>query len=59
MQSQLYRSNTFGNSNEERTIQRSGQTHTPSKKEKYDSYTPRKRYMKEQEEYDNYRNNQF
>ncbi len=49
MQSQSYRSNTIANSNEERIIQRSGQAHTPSKKEKYDSYTPRKRYMKEQE----------
>ena len=49
MQSQLYRSNAFSSSNEERIIQRSGQAHTPSKKEKYDSYTPRKRYMKEQE----------
>lgn len=49
MQSQSYRSNTIANSNEERIIQRSWQAHTPSKKEKYDSYTPRKRYMKEQE----------
>lgn len=29
--------------------------HTPSNRNKYDSYTPRKRYIKEQEEFDNYR----
>jgi|LakMenE01Jun11ns_1017448.scaffolds.fasta_scaffold7529060_1 hypothetical protein len=49
MHSQLYKGSIVGNSNEERANQRAGQTHTPSKKEKYDSYTPRKRYMKEQE----------
>lgn len=28
----------------------SSQGHTPSKRSKYDSFTPRKRYVKEQEE---------
>jgi hypothetical protein len=43
-------------SREQRGVNRASQAHTPSKRDKYDSYTPRKRYMKEQEEYDSYRN---
>lgn len=35
---------------------RNAQPLTPSKRDKYDNYTPRKRYIKEQEEYDSYRN---
>lgn len=31
---------------------------TPSNRSKYDSYTPRKRYVKEQEDYDQYFSNQ-
>ena len=38
---------------------RSSLNHTPSKRNKYDSFTPRKRYIKEQEEFDNYRSMQF
>jgi hypothetical protein len=41
---------------EERAYERAEQTHTPSKRSKYDSFTPRKRYIKEHDEYDNYRN---
>lgn len=36
-----------GDSLEERSYDRSNQNHTPSKRNKYDSFTPRKRYMKE------------
>ena len=32
---------------------------TPSKRQKYDSYTPRKRYVKEQEELNQYRHLTF
>lgn len=32
---------------------------TPSKRQKYDNYTPRKRYVKDQEEFGQYRNFTF
>jgi hypothetical protein len=50
---------SIGDSFEGRGCDRTNQNHTPSKKSKYDSFTPRKRYMKANDEYDNYRNLQF
>lgn len=47
---------SIGDSNSERSYDRASMNHTPSKKSKYDSFTPRKRYIKEHDEYDNYRN---
>lgn len=38
---------------EERSISRQA---TPSNRSKYDNYTPRKRYIKEQQDYDQYIN---
>ena len=34
-------------------------SHTPSKREKYDSYTPRKRYVKEQDEFTQYQGRSY
>ena len=48
-----------GDSRERVGYNRNPQPLTPSKRDKYDNYTPRKRYMKEQEEYDSYRNLQI
>lgn len=48
-----------GDSRDRVGYNRNSQPLTPSKRDKYDNYTPRKRYMKEQEEYDSYRNLQI